>query len=350
MLSIRSPRNPLSLLAAATLAVAGLSGQSATTPATNPSEAQSSDTSEVGARFANGIAAIVEDRIITVGDIRRRIEPLLPQIRSGSRNATEFRQNIEEVEDDIIQNLVDEVLIVKDFYSDEKRRIPASYVDQRMDERIMTEFEGDRSKFLAYLRAIGKTQKEYRRIVEDEIIVGYMEQQLRKTTAMVSPAKIENYYTENRDRFYQGDSVHLRLIHLTKIADENDSILTQTADTVMEQLRNGASFADMAKQYSQDPSKKQGGDWGWWAPSDLREELSTAAFKLEKSEFSEPIKLENEIYILYSEDRRVSGIQPIEEVREQIERMLVSQMAREAQSRWLERLRRGGYVRYFDQN
>ncbi|MGH8019124.1 MAG: peptidylprolyl isomerase [Opitutaceae bacterium] len=351
MISLLSPRHPLSLLAAATLAVAGLSGQPATPQATTPAPAPgSTDTSEVGARFANGIAAIVEDRIITVGDIRRRIEPLLPQIRAQSRSATEFRENIEQVEDDIIQNLVDEVLIVKDFYSDEKRKggIPASYIDETIDERIMTEFEGDRSKFLAYLRAIGKTQKEYRRIVEDETIVGYMESEMRKSTTIVSPAKIENFYTENRDRFYQGDSVHLRLIHLTKIADENDSILEQTADTVMKQLREGAAFADMAKEYSQDPSKKQGGDWGWWAPSDLREELSTAAFALEKGEFSEPIKLDNEIYILYAEDRRVAGIQPIEEVREQIERILVSQMAREAQDRWLERLRRSGYVRYFN--
>ena len=335
MPSRKSPRFLSSLIASAMLAVAGLFGQS-------------EESTEVGARFANGIAAIVEDRIITVGDIRREIEPLLPQIRMQSRNEAEFRKNIEQVEDEIIQNLVDQVLIVKDFYSDEKRRIPASYIDQELDERIMTQFEGDRSKFLAYLRAIGKTQKEFRRLIEDEVIVGYMRSQMRKSQTIVSPAKIENFYTENRDRFFQGDSVHLYLIHLKRIADENDSILNQTAETVMKQLRDGAKFTEMAQQYSQDPSKKKGGDWGWNAPSDLREELSKAAFVLEPGKFSEPIKLGEEIFILYVEDRRTAGIQPIEDVREQIERMLVSQMAREAQDRWLERLRRSGYVRYFN--
>jgi peptidyl-prolyl cis-trans isomerase SurA len=329
--------------------IAGLLAWTVCAAALTPARAQeSTTTTEVGARFANGIAAIVEDRIITVGDIRREIEPLLQQLRMQSRNEAEFRKNIEQVEDEIIQNLVDQVLIVKDFYSDEKRRIPPKYIDQELDERIATQFEGDRSKFLAYLRAIGKTQREFRRILEDEMIVGYMRGQMRKSSAVISPARIENFYTENRDRFYQNDAVHLRLIRLTKLADESESILSQTADNVMRRLREGASFADLAEEYSQDPSKRQGGDWGWTSPADLREELSAAAFALEKGEFSEPVKIENDIYILYVEDRRESGIQPIEEVREQIERLLVSQMAREEQDRWLERLRRTGYVRYFN--
>ncbi len=310
--------------------------------------AQNPGGAEVGARFANGIAAIAEDRIITVSDIRREIEPLLPQIRMQARTEAEFRKAIESVEDEIIQNLVDQSLIVKDFYSDEKRRIPPSYIDQELKERLITQFEGDRAKFLAYLRAIGKTHHEYRQLLEDEMIVGYMRGQMRKSQTIVSPVKIENFYTENRDRFFQSEGVHLRLIRLARIADEDPSILRQTADTIMRRLRDGAAFADLAAEFSQDPRKTQGGDWGWLAKGDLRDELSEPAFALEPGRFSEPVVVDNEIFILFAEDKRASGIQPLEEVRDQIERMLVSQMSREAQERWLERLRRDGYVRYFN--
>lgn len=310
--------------------------------------AQTESEPEIGSRFSNGIAAIVEDRIITVGDIRREIEPLLPQIRLQSRNEAEFKKNVEEYEDEIIQNLVDQVLIVKDFYSDEKRRLPETYVDEQLDERIATQFEGDRSKFLAYLRAIGKTQKEYRKMVREDIIVQVMRSQMHKSQTIVSPVRIENFYTENRDRFYQSDGVHLRLIRLAKIADEDDSILQQTADTIEKRLDEGAEFADLAKEYSQDVNKKDGGDMGWHPLSELREELANAAFALEPGEHSKPIHLGDDIYILYLEDKRLAGIQPLDKVRDQIERILVSQMAREAQDRWLERLRRDGYVRYFN--
>lgn len=302
----------------------------------------------IGTRFANGIAAIVEERIITVGDIKRRIEPLLPQIIGSVKTQEEFDRTLKQLEDEVIQNLVDDVLIVKDFYSDEKRRIPDNYVDNSVKERLITDFDSDRAKFLAYLRSIGKTHLEYREIVREEMIVGYMKQQKRKTVTMISPVQIENYYTANRDKFFQDDGVHLRLIRLTPVADESPAVLQQTADTIVAELKKGKDFGELAKQYSQDSRKNRGGDWDWIARRDLREELANAAFALEEGQFSEPIHLEKDIFILFVEEKRIAGIRPIDDVRDEIEHTLVSQQARDAQERWLERLRRDAYVRYFN--
>jgi peptidyl-prolyl cis-trans isomerase SurA len=304
--------------------------------------------SSIDGRFENGIVADVEGRVITVGDVRRRLEPLLPQIAGAVASQEEFESQIEMIEDEIIQTLVDEVLIVRDFYSDEKRQIPNSIVENEMQERLVNEFDDDRAKFLAYLKSIGKTRAEYRQIIKEDIVVSWMRGQNRKSQSIVSPIKIENFYTENRDQYFQADGVHLRLILLKQIADENQSILNQTAETIMTRLRNGGSFADLAKEFSQDSRKNQGGDWGWIARNDLREELATAAFSLDAGEFGEPIKIGKEIFILKVEEKRLAGIQPLDEVREDIESKLASQMQRESQERWLERLRRNAYVRYFD--
>jgi peptidyl-prolyl cis-trans isomerase SurA len=331
-----------SLLRAAfliTLTTLAMDGSAADAPAAKP---------VVGARFANGIAAAVEDRIITVGDIRRKIEPLLPSVVNSARNQAELEKIISQLEDEIIQNLVDEVLIVKDFYSDEKRRIPDSYVDNQVKENLVVDFDGDRAKFLSYLREIGKTHLEYREIVREDMIVHYMKGQKQKSETMISPVQIENYYTQNRDKFFQDDGVQLRLIRLTQIADESPAVLQQTADTIMRELGSGHDFGALAKQYSQDSRKTQGGDWGWIARKDLREELGNAAFALEAGHFSEPIKLGNDIFILFVEEKRIAGIRPLDDVRDQIESTLVSQLARNATERWLERLRRNAYVRYFN--
>ena len=43
-------------------------------------------------RFANGIAAIAEDKIITVDDVRREVTPLIPQLQRDARNEQEFNQ------------------------------------------------------------------------------------------------------------------------------------------------------------------------------------------------------------------------------------------------------------------
>ncbi len=49
--------------------------------------------------------------------------------------------------------MIDKVLIIKEFAKDDKRHLPDSVVDEQMAQRLNDEFNNDRSKFLAYLRA-----------------------------------------------------------------------------------------------------------------------------------------------------------------------------------------------------
>lgn len=298
-------------------------------------------------RFANGIAAIVEQKVITVDDVRREIAPLIQQVQRESRDEREFNEKLQQLQDNIIQDLIDRVLIVKEFYKDEKRKVPASFIDNQISEIIATQFDGDRSKFLAYLRSRGISQKDYRKEVEEDMIYGYMRQQQRKSASTLSPVKIQTFYDENKDRFYQEDQVHLRLIQFTRGADDTDETLRTKADDVIKQLKSGASFTDLARLYSQDSRRTKGGDWGWQRKSDLRKEFSDILFTLDKGQYSDAIIMPEGAFLLYVEERKHAGILPLDEVRDQIERMLQQQNARQAQERWLEKLRRNGYVKHF---
>lgn len=312
-----------------------------------PENAEKAVADRLNLQFANGIAAVVEEKIITVDDIRREIAPLLPQVQRESRNEREFNEKITALQDQIVQDLIDRVLIVKEFYKDEKRKVPASFVDNQIAEIIATQFEGDRSKYLAYLRGRGISQKDYRREVEEDMIYGYMRQQQRKSATTVSPVKIQTFYDENKERFYQEDQVHLRLIQFNRAEGETDDALRAKAQPVLDQMKAGASFVDLARLYSQDPRRTKGGDWGWQRKSDLRKEFSDIVFTLEKGQTSDLIVMLEGAFLLFVEDRKFAGIQPLDEVRDQIERMLVQQYARQAQERWLEKLRRNGYVKHY---
>lgn len=321
-----------SLLAALALA-AGLAAQEA--PKDN-----------LDLRFQNGIVAIAEDRVITVEEVRRELAPLIPEVQRQSRNEKEFNERLDALQGDIVQNLIDRVLIVKEFYKEEKRRIPASYVDNAVADSIMSQFEGDRSKFLAYLRSQGKTQRDFRTEVEEDIIYGYMRNQMRKSQSIVSPVKVETFYNENKDRFYQDDAVFLRLIQFNRANLTDDELGSKAAEALV-QLTAGVSFEEVAKEYSQDARRSRGGDWGWQRRADLKKEFSDVVFEFPKGKYTETIILPEGGFILFVEDRRFAGIQPIDDVRDQIERILLQQMAREAQDQWLEKLRRNGYVKYY---
>jgi peptidyl-prolyl cis-trans isomerase SurA len=304
-------------------------------------------------RFADGIAAIVEDRIITVDDIRRDITPLIATLQQSARNEKEFNEKLEALQDDIIQNRIDKVLIVKEFNKpkdgDEKnkRQVPASAIDNEIAEIQISQFDGDRSKFLAYLRSRGMTLREYRKEQEEDLIYNYMIQHQRKSQSFVSPVKVETYYKENKDRFYQEDSALLRVIQFTRTNGETDAQLEGKAQTVLAKFHSGDSFAELARQFSQDTRRNKGGDWGWTKRSDMRKEFSEVLFKLKKGEVSSPIFTPEGCFLLYAEDRKFAGIQTLEEVRDDVERILAQQMTRLSQGRWIERLRRNGYIKMF---
>jgi peptidyl-prolyl cis-trans isomerase SurA len=298
-------------------------------------------------RFANGIAAIAEDKIITVDDVRREVTPLIPQLQRDAKSEQEFNQRLEALQDNAIQNLIDRVLIIKDFQKDDKKHVPQSFVDNQIAEELTDQFDNDRSKFLAYLRARGTTMRDYRKETEEDIIYNYMMHQQHKSQSIVSPVRIEQYYKENKDRFYQDDSVHLRLIQLTRTPGETDGALKGQADSILLRLRSGEKFEDLAKEYSSDSRHAKGGDWGWMKRSDLKPEFSEPLFAVKKGECSEPVVLPEGCFLLYADDRKYAGIQSLDDVRDQIERVLVQQMSRESEDRWLERLRRNGYVKHF---
>lgn len=304
-------------------------------------------TDNLNLRYANGIVAIAEDKVITVDDVRREIGPLIGEIQHQSRSEQEFNEKLEALQEDVIQNLIDRVLIVKEFYKDEKRRVPASYIDNQLAETIITQFDGDRSKYLAYLRSRGISQKEYRRELEEDMIYNYMRQQQSKSGSTISPVRIEEYYNENKERFIQEDSVHLRLIQINRGPGDTDESLRTKATGILAEINAGADFADVARKYSSDSRKSKGGDMGWLRRSDLRKEFSDVIFNLKKGERSEPLIMPEGAFLFQVDERKYAGALPIDEVRPDIERALVQQGSRKATERWLEKLRRNSYVKHF---
>lgn len=296
---------------------------------------------------SNGIAAVVEDKIITREELRREMEPLLPGLARRASSSEEFQAMAQELAREVLQNLVDRVLIVKKF-NDEGFAIPPNFLENRYEETINMDFNGDRKAFLDWLRSQGKTPRQFREELKERIIVGVMREDLRRTTSEVSPERILQYHKDNAAvKYPQQEAVYVRLILLTPKAGEPLSVLLQEADLILEKLEGGADFATIAKTTSDDERAKDGGDWGWLTRRDLRDELEKVAFELEPGQHSPPITVDSSVFIICVDERREEGIKPLEEVRDEIEQAITTQLATRAQKRWLDRLRKGAYIKYF---
>lgn len=297
--------------------------------------------------YKNGIAAVVEKQIITFEELRREMGPLIPRLQEQYPSPRVFQQQMRDLYLEIMQNLVDRVLVVKEFREELEGQIPRTFVEQEFNERLLTDFGGDRSKFLDYVRSQGKTMREYRKELEEQIIVSVMRGRRRKSQSEISPEKIENFYNQNKIHFFQEESIQLRLIMLKPFAEETPDLLIQTAGKILGELDFGADFAELAKRYSQDARRDRGGDWGWIKRSDLREELSQVAFDLLPGQHSDAIQIGNQVFLLNVEDKRNEGIQSLEDVRDRIEGILAQQIQRQSEIQWKEDLRKDAYIRYF---
>ena len=297
-------------------------------------------------RFTNGIAAQVDEQIITLEELRQEIAPLIPEIRSRSRTRYEFDKNIEIVTREILQNLVDRILIIEDF-SEKGYDIPDDYLQNEYDDYITKEFSGDRSEFLTYLKIQNKSDLKFREELKERMIVGFMRSNMERSHNEISPQKINEYYEQNKTRFFEEEAIHLRMITITPNGYESEDIMIEQVNEVMGRLDDGEQFEDLAKEYSQDGNKEQGGDWGWLKRTELLPELSDAAFQLNEGEYSEAIRKGDNIFIISIEEKREEGIQDIEKVRMDIEQAISARLARQSAQRWLERLRKKAYIKYF---
>lgn len=298
------------------------------------------------APYKQGIAARVEDQIITFDELRRELAPLVPRVRDSARSRAEFEHRMSELYFEVLQNLIDSILIVKEFGKKEFT-IPQNYIENEFDRILIEDFNNDRGKFHEYLKGQGMNVREFRRDLRERIIVSVMRGEKRKSQSQISPERIENFYRENMIHFYEDEAVKLRIITLRPLADESPDLMRQNVEKVIAELDRGEAFEEVARKYSQDSRRERGGDWGWIKRPDLKEELATVAFDLEPGTHSEPLNIDGQTMILYVEEARPEGIQPLVEVRDRIEEILASQLARQTQDQWLERLRNQAYIRYF---
>ena len=119
----------------------------------------------------------------------------------------------------------------------------------------------------------------------------------------------------------------------------------EEAKAILEELKKGADFAELAKAKSEDSSKTDGGDLGYFTQDQMVPEFATVAFKLEKGQLSDPVKTQFGWHIIKVEDKRDRQIPPFDKVKDQIETFVM----RRTQTEILAKLRQGATIERLDQ-
>ena len=300
------------------------------------------------AELADGILAIVNNAVITRAQVLEFIAPAMDALRQQYADQMDVSNTFEEkatqVFNDGLEQLIERQLILHDF-DVEGYKLPDSFVDQLVQDRIRERY-GDRITFMKTLQAQGMTYEQFRKDVRDQYIISAMRDKFVSQQIVISPYKIESYYRAHQDDFKVGDQVKLRMIVLNKSSPEDQST-QRMAEEILAQIKQGASFAQMASVYSQGSQRSEGGDWGWIDRTVLRKELADIAFSLKPGQMSDVIDTPQACYLMLVEQQRAAHVKPLDEVRKDIETTLRTQEQTRLEKQWIGELKKKTFIRYF---
>jgi len=313
-----------------------------------------------GQILADGIAAVVNDKVITYVQINQQVEETEKLLRQNLQGEELF-ERVKEAKLNVLKALIDRELIIQDFKT-QGGFIPDTYTTERINDVIREQYGGDRVAFIKTLYERGVTMQKYKDEIQDSAIVGYMRNKNVVQTVLVSPYQIEQYYQQNLRLFQQDEQIKVATIVLRKAlfpatkTDADGKQVTydpqeEIAKEILYKLDTGTDFGELAKSYSEAGNKDDGGELGWVTQNGktaIRSDLWDAVAKLQPGQHSDVITTSDGFYyIVLVEDRKKSAMTPLEDVRAQIEQTVINEETQVRQQQWLDGLRAKAFIKMF---
>jgi peptidyl-prolyl cis-trans isomerase SurA len=116
------------------------------------------------------------------------------------------------------------------------------------------------------------------------------------------------------------------------------------AKMLLEELRKGAKFEDVAKKSSDGPTAAQGGTLGVFKRGELAKDYEDKTFSLKAGEYTDVIRTKQGFMILKVNAHRNAGVPPLKEIEEKIKEAIYSQKLEPAAHAYLTKLREQAYI------
>jgi peptidyl-prolyl cis-trans isomerase D len=151
----------------------------------------------------------------------------------------------------------------------------------------------------------------------------------------VDEAELHEYYAQHLSDYRVPDRVKVAqiLFKTTGKTAAETATIEKTAADVLNQIRAGANFGDLAKKYSEDSTAQAGGELGWLVHGQTVPELETLMFALKPGETSGLVKTGYGIVIVKVEDKQVAHLQSFDEVKDSIRAEMEKQRIADAQEK-----------------
>ena len=281
------------------------------------------------------VAAKVNGVPITTLDLDRsfqaHVQVPYSQVQEDPRAKEVLRQ--------ILDNLIDRELLLQRAKS-LKMAVPPQQVDTQM-QQLVQRFPS-KEAFEQALTAQNFTMDALKKDVEGQLL----RQQLVKKEVLdkvnVSARDVQTFYDQHKDKYIEEEQVRARHILIRvpqEVSPTDDAKLKSKADDALKRAKTGEDFAALAKELSDDGSKENGGDLGFFPRGRMVAPFEEAVFALQPGQISEIVRTQFGYHIIKAEERKTGKALAFDEAKAQAQDDLTREQTYERYQKYVAGLR-----------
>lgn len=254
--------------------------------------------------FVPNIVATVGDTNITKDQLVKVLNPQVQMLLAMGQKITEdqYKTMAKNMADELVKVTVVKSLAAKDGYKVTPDIEEETY--QKFSKRFETQLPKDQHTTLAdILQKQGLDVKQVKeQMAEGEVIQNWIKNKIVPNIT-VADETVNKFYADNKDNYFKRPETITLSDILIKAKKGKSGIpedIQAKADDILKQLKNGATFADMAKKYSEAPNASRDGKIGTVAKGQMLPEIDTASWKaVENNQLNKPEIVKTKIGDIY---------------------------------------------------
>ena len=241
-------------------------------------------------------AAVVNDEVISVLDLVMRTR--LAILASGLKDSPEARGRFQE---QVLRALIDERIQLQ-----EAERLNITVAEEEVAaaiENLARQNKMDKDQFVGFLARSQVLPSALLEQIRAELTWQSVVQRRLKPSVVIGEEEIDEFIGRMESR--SGEVQHrVSEILLTVDNTRQEETIREASQRLAEQLRLGAEFSALARQFSQSATASVGGDLGWVQAGQLPDELGKALTKMSPGDMFGPVRTFGGYYLLWLRDRR----------------------------------------------